>query len=91
MKKLNVEFSGKQIVYLKTDIAIKDEITEAFNRIKSKFGGIDILVNTGGIFNDKDVNATLLVNTVRFRNYLKILLIQIKSLKCKIIFISREA
>lgn len=64
LKSLNDEFSGKYIIYLKTDIAKMDQIEKTFASVVEKFGNIDIVVNTAGIFNDKDVNATLTVNAV---------------------------
>lgn len=66
LKKLGDEFAGKQIIYLQTNIGKLDELEQAFKRATEKFDGqLDVVINTAGIFNDKDVNATLAVNTVR--------------------------
>lgn len=64
-KKLGDEFSGKQIIYIKADIGKLTELELAFKQATEKFDGqLDVVINTAGIFNDKDVNATLTVNAV---------------------------
>lgn len=64
-KKLNDEFTGKQIIYIKADIGKLTELEQAFKQATDKFDGqLDVVINTAGIFNDKDVNATLTVNAV---------------------------
>lgn len=65
LKTLNNEFSGKYIIYLKTDISKLEQIERAFDSVVEKFGNIDVVINTAGIFNDRDVNGTLLINVVR--------------------------
>lgn len=70
LKTLNNEFSGKYIIYLKADISKLDQIEQAFDNVVEKFGHIDIVINTAGIFNDKDVNGTLLINSVRTKHIL---------------------
>lgn len=64
LKALNNEFTGKYIIYLKTDIGKLEQIERAFDSVVEKFGNIDVVVNTAGVFNDKDVNGTLLINAV---------------------------
>lgn len=65
LKAFNDEFSGKYIIYIKTDIAKLDQLEKTFKSVIEKFGQIDIVVNTAGIFNDQDVVGTLSVNAVR--------------------------
>lgn len=66
LKKLNDEFTSKYIIYLKTDISQQEQLEDSFKHILEKFGQIDIVVNTAGVFNDKDVNLTLTVNAVSY-------------------------
>lgn len=75
LQTLNNEFTGKHIVYLKTDIGKLEQIEKAFGSVVEKFGSVDVVINTAGIFNEKDVNGTLVINAVR----------QTKPLKCVII------
>lgn len=52
-------------MYIRTNIAKLVELELAFKQAAEKFGGpLDLVVNTAGIFNDRDVNATLTVNAV---------------------------
>jgi len=46
------------------DVSNKKGIEASYEEIKKTFGSIDIVVNVAGIFNDKDVQRTLLVNLV---------------------------
>lgn len=62
LKQLNDDYSDKYIVYLKTNVADCEQLIESFAHVVQKFGHIDIVINTAGIFNDKNVNETLLVN-----------------------------
>lgn len=66
LKQLNDEFTSKYILYLKTDIAKQEQLEESFKNVLEKFGQIDVIVNTAGVFNDKDVNLTLTVNAVSY-------------------------
>lgn len=49
---------------IKMDVANRKGIEATYEEIKKTFGSIDIVVNVAGIFNDKDVQRTLLVNLV---------------------------
>lgn len=64
LKRLNDEFTSKFIIYLKTDIANRDQLNESFKNILKKFNEINVVVNTAGIFDDRNVNLTLIINAV---------------------------
>lgn len=65
LKKLNEEFAGRQILYVKSDIGELSDLEAAFKRITETFDGqLDVVINTAGVFNDLDVNKTLTVNAV---------------------------
>lgn len=52
------EISGNQTakdingVFVKTDISNEKSVTELFNRVKSEFGRVDILINNAGVLMD---------------------------------------
>lgn len=46
------------------DVANRQGIEKTFEELKKAFGSIDIVVNVAGIFNDQDVQRTILVNLV---------------------------
>lgn len=64
LDEFNQQFPHAQIMYFQTDITFKVELEATFNVINDIFPSIDILVNTAGIFNDKNVELTFKVNVV---------------------------
>lgn len=65
VKELSKDFDGKRIVYLQANIGKLVELELAFKEAVEKFGGkLDVVINTAGVFNDKNVNETLTVNAV---------------------------
>lgn len=60
----NERFPNANIIYFQTDITFKVELEATFNAIREIFPSIDILINTAGIFNDKNVELTFKVNVV---------------------------
>jgi NAD(P)-dependent dehydrogenase (short-subunit alcohol dehydrogenase family) len=41
--------SGKDVLYIKTDVSKSDQVNLAFDKVISAFGGVDVLVNNAGI------------------------------------------
>jgi len=48
-RKIEEEFKGEDICFVKVDITKKDEIEEMVKIVKKKFGKIDVLINNAGI------------------------------------------
>lgn len=63
--KLRAAHPTQSVMIIKMDVANKKGVEATYEEIKKTFGNIDIVVNVAGIFNDKDVQRTLLVNLVR--------------------------
>lgn len=63
--KLRAAHPTQSVMIIKMDVANKKGVEATYEEIKKTFGSIDIVVNVAGIFNDKDVQRTLLVNLVR--------------------------
>ncbi|XP_023178583.1 fat body protein 2 [Drosophila hydei] len=60
--KLRAAHPTQSVMIIKMDVANKKGVEATYEEIKKTFGNIDIVVNVAGIFNDKDVQRTLLVN-----------------------------
>lgn len=63
--KLQNEFSGQKVIYLKTDVADKENIRESFRQVKESFGCIDVVIGNAGIFDEGRPEKTIMVNLVR--------------------------
>ena len=73
------EYQGHHLTVLKCNMADFDDVTNMFDNIRNKFGGVDILINNAGIAQQKmfcditrddwekmfDVNVGSLYNTVK--------------------------
>lgn len=64
LDEFNENFPQARTMYFQTDITFKIELEATFNAIKEIFPSIDVLINTAGIFNDKNVELTFKVNVV---------------------------
>ncbi|KAL7733496.1 hypothetical protein ACLKA6_004966 [Drosophila palustris] len=62
MVKLRNAHPTQSVMIIKMDVANKKGVEASYEEIKKTFGSIDLVVNVAGIFNDKDVQRTLLVN-----------------------------
>ncbi|KRF98546.1 fat body protein 2 isoform X2 [Drosophila tropicalis] len=60
--KLRAAHPTQSVMIIKMDVANRKGIEATYEEIVKTFGSIDIVVNVAGIFNDKDVQRTLLVN-----------------------------
>ncbi|KMZ00025.1 fat body protein 2 isoform X1 [Drosophila simulans] len=60
--KLRAAHPTQSVMIVKMDVANKKGVEATYEEIAKTFGNIDIVVNVAGIFNDKDVQRTLLVN-----------------------------
>ncbi|XP_015043689.1 alcohol dehydrogenase isoform X2 [Drosophila persimilis] len=60
--KLRAAHPTQSVMIVKMDVANKKGVEATYEEIAKTFGSIDIVVNVAGIFNDKDVQRTLLVN-----------------------------
>lgn len=62
--RLRVAHPEQSVFVVKMDVANKQGIEATYEEIMKTFGSLDIVVNVAGIFNDKDIQHTLLVNLV---------------------------
>uniref|UniRef100_A0A1A9X0K5 Alcohol dehydrogenase n=1 Tax=Glossina brevipalpis TaxID=37001 RepID=A0A1A9X0K5_9MUSC len=60
--KLRADYPAQSIIPLKMDVANKKGVEASYEEIIKIMGKLDIIINVAGIFNDKDVQRTLLVN-----------------------------
>jgi len=49
-----VKEQAKKVLVVKVDVTKPDEVKSMFNKIKSEFGSIDVLVNNAGLFDEND-------------------------------------
>ncbi|XP_067643370.1 alcohol dehydrogenase 2 [Eurosta solidaginis] len=62
ISKLRTAHPTQTIMLVKVDVANRQAIENAYEELKKAFDSIDIVVNIAGIFNDQDVQRTILVN-----------------------------
>lgn len=62
--KLRNAHPTQSVMIIKMDVSNRKGVEASYEEIKKTFGSIDLVVNVAGIFNDKDVQRTLLVNLV---------------------------
>ncbi|PSN50765.1 hypothetical protein C0J52_05938 [Blattella germanica] len=61
-EQLQNEFGKDKVVFIKTDVSIEDEFKSAFEQTIKQFGGLDIVCNNAGIFNDRLWQRTISIN-----------------------------
>lgn len=64
ISKLRQAHPAQTILLIKMDVANRQGIEKTYDELKKAFGSIDIVVNVAGVFNDQDVQRTILVNLV---------------------------
>ncbi|XP_014092197.1 alcohol dehydrogenase 1 [Bactrocera oleae] len=62
ISKLRQAHPAQTILLIKMDVANRQGIEKTYDELKKAFGSIDIVVNVAGVFNDQDVQRTILVN-----------------------------
>lgn len=60
--KLRVAYPSQGLILLKMDVSNDKGMDASYDEIMKSFGCIDMVINVAGIFNDLDVQRTLLVN-----------------------------
>jgi len=53
---------GAKVLFIKTDVTKPSEMEDAFKKTIDKFGGLDIVANNAGIFNETQWEQTIAVN-----------------------------
>lgn len=56
--------NGQTVVYLKTDVANRENVWQSFAEARSRFGTIDVVVGNAGIANENRPELTIQVNLV---------------------------
>ncbi|XP_023301327.1 alcohol dehydrogenase 1 isoform X2 [Lucilia cuprina] len=59
---LRAAFPAQHLLLIKMDVANAKGIEATYEEILKTFGHLDIVVNVAGLFNDQDVQRTLMVN-----------------------------
>ncbi|CAH2074427.1 unnamed protein product, partial [Iphiclides podalirius] len=68
---LNSKYGNNKVKFIKCDVSKKEQLLQAFDKIKMEFEFIDIVINNAGILNDSlktyekqiDINITALVTS----------------------------
>lgn len=60
--RLRAAFPAQHLLLIKMDVANAKGMEATYEEILKTFGHLDIVVNVAGLFNDQDVQRTLLVN-----------------------------
>ncbi|PSN57413.1 hypothetical protein C0J52_07328 [Blattella germanica] len=60
--KLQQKYGKDKVIFIKTDVSKEEELEEAFKQTVERFGGLDIVVNNAGLFNDKKWQYEIAVN-----------------------------
>ncbi|KAL9908353.1 photoreceptor dehydrogenase [Glossina fuscipes fuscipes] len=60
--KLRADYPARSVMLIKMDVANKKGVEASYEEIIKTMGKLDVIVNVAGIFNDKDIQRTLLVN-----------------------------
>ncbi|PSN39080.1 hypothetical protein C0J52_07356 [Blattella germanica] len=61
-EELKKEFGEDTVLFIKTDVSIEDESNGAFEQTVKHFGGLDIVCNNAGIFNDRLWQHSISIN-----------------------------
>ncbi|XP_004520221.1 alcohol dehydrogenase 2 [Ceratitis capitata] len=62
ISKLRAAHPTQPITLVKMDVSNRQGMDNTYEELKNSFGSIDIVVNVAGIFNDQEVQQTILVN-----------------------------
>lgn len=57
--------NGQTVIYLKTDVSVRDNVFQSFEEVRSRFGTIDVIVANAGIMNELVPEKMVQVNLVR--------------------------
>ncbi|KAI4461463.1 15-hydroxyprostaglandin dehydrogenase [nad(+)] [Holotrichia oblita] len=60
--KISNDFGGDKVLFVKTDVTIKEQFDNAFKQTVDKFGNIDILVNNAGILMESIWEKMMAIN-----------------------------
>lgn len=59
---MRLGFPAQSIIVIKMDVANQKGMEATYEEISKTFGHLDIAVNVAGLFNDQDIQRTILVN-----------------------------
>lgn len=62
---LQSKFENQKVLFIETDVSIKDQVIAAFDQIIKEFTHIDVVVGNAGIICETDYERTINVNLVR--------------------------
>jgi 15-hydroxyprostaglandin dehydrogenase (NAD) len=61
-KKLNTEFGGNKVIFIRTDVTKADQLEAAFKTTINTWKGLDIVINNAGIMNDANWELQIAIN-----------------------------
>lgn len=62
---LRKRYRNQNVIFIKTDVAKKEQVKSAFAEVAEKFNFIDFVVANAGIARERDYELTVNVNLVR--------------------------
>lgn len=62
--KLRSDSNNDNVMFIKTDVASKQQVQTAFNKVVDKFKFIDMVIANAGIMDEQDYEKTIGVNLV---------------------------
>lgn len=65
LEQLKSKFSEANIIYLTTDITKRNVIDQTLKSVRDQFQQIDIVLNSAGILNEKEIELVVATNLVR--------------------------
>lgn len=64
IEKLRSEIKNENVMFIKTDVASKQQVQAAFTKVADKFKFVDLVIANAGILNEQDYERTIGVNLV---------------------------
>lgn len=65
---LQTEFPKQTVIYVKTDVASRENVRKSFRQVNDKFGHIDVVIGNAGIFDETQPETMIKINLVRSSN-----------------------
>lgn len=61
---LQKEYAQNIVIFLRTDVTVKEDIQKAFRQANDAFGSIDVVIGNAGIFDETKPEKVITVNLV---------------------------
>lgn len=64
IENLRSEHQNENVMFIKTDVASKQQVQAGFTKVVDKFKFVDLVIANAGIMNEQDYERTICVNLV---------------------------